>query len=360
MKIQSSVISLNGSRTYLREAEEKKSLRTWVGTERPDFENIGDPLRQKTPPTVTTDLVDLSRQAKNARETGSGAKADESQWSLGGKEGLKILLIERFIQELTGKKIKIRLPEGAQTTSTSGASESMASSQQFNRTSQSAGWGAEYDYRKTEHESEQTRFSASGVVETTEGRRIDFAFEMTMSRDFTTERNATFRAGDALKVDPLVISFTGEAATLADARFGFDLDSDGTEENIPFLAPGSGFLSLDTNGNDAIDNGSELFGPATGSGFGELSNLDEDGNGWIDENDSAFTRLRIWTRDSEGADALASLAEKGIGAIYLGRVSTLFDINGEDNVSLGSVKESGVYLSEDGSAGAIQEIDLTV
>jgi hypothetical protein len=41
-----------------------------------------------------------------------------------------------------------------------------------------------------------------------------------------------------------------------------------------------------------IDSGSELFGPATGSGFGELAALDGDGNGWIDENDDAFARLR--------------------------------------------------------------------
>ena len=49
---------------------------------------------------------------------------------------------------------------------------------------------------------------------------------------------------------------------------------------------------FDRNGNGKADNGSELFGVASGNGFADLRRLDEDRNGWIDESDAAFDRLQ--------------------------------------------------------------------
>lgn len=143
-------------------------------------------------------------------------------------------------------------------------------------------------------------------------------------------------------------------------KFRFDLDFDGKEDRISFVGPGSGFLALDLNGDGQINNGKELFGPNTGNGFSELAQYDEDGNQWIDENDSIYDRLRIWTKDSEGKDTLFALGQKGIGAIYLGNIDTSFAMKNQDNHLQGRVRKSGIYVSENGSVGTVQQIDLTL
>lgn len=63
-----------------------------------------------------------------------------------------------------------------------------------------------------------------------------------------------------------------------------------------------GFLVLDRNGNKNIDNGSELFGDSvimangnrSSSGFEALSELDENEDGVINEDDAVFGDLRVW------------------------------------------------------------------
>jgi hypothetical protein len=141
-------------------------------------------------------------------------------------------------------------------------------------------------------------------------------------------------------------------------QFQFDLNSDGTKEQIAFVAPGSGFLALDKNGDGTINNGSELFGPGTGNGFKDLAAYDSDGNGWIDENDAVFNNLRIWTKDSAGNDQLFTLSQKGVGALYLGNVATPFSVKDEQNALLGQVRSTGIFLQENGTVGTLQQVDL--
>ncbi len=83
------------------------------------------------------------------------------------------------------------------------------------------------------------------------------------------------------------------------------------------LKSGSGFLGLDSNNNGRIDNGKELFGTQSGDGFADLARYDSDGNGWIDEGDPVYARLKVWLKDASGADKVISLADAGVGAIYL-------------------------------------------
>ena len=60
-----------------------------------------------------------------------------------------------------------------------------------------------------------------------------------------------------------------------------------------------------------------------------------------------------------GSDQLSSLASLGIGAISLQAVSTPFEIKTASNQLLGSVRSSSVALNENGTAGVVQQIDLT-
>lgn len=208
-------------------------------------------------------------------------------------------------------------------------------------------------------EREATQFTAEGIVRTADGKDIKLSLELKMSREFASHTSLSVRAGDALK-DPLVINFGGTAAQLAQTTFKFDLDADGKTDNMRFVAPGSGFIALDHNGDGRINDGRELFGALSGDGFADLAKHDEDGNGWIDENDAVFPRLLVWSRDGDGSDRLQGLLQHGVGALYLGNADTPFALKDSSNALQGAVRASGIYLREDGGAGTLQQIDLVV
>ncbi|WP_343034879.1 hypothetical protein [Aromatoleum diolicum] len=223
-----------------------------------------------------------------------------------------------------------------------------------------AGFGVEYDFHASYQEYERTTFQAEGVVKTADGKEIRFSLDLSMERSFSESMSMQLRLGDARMTDPLVLDFAGPAAALSDTRFKFDLDADGQAEEIPMLGGGRGYLALDRNDNGRIDDGSELFGPTSGDGFAELAALDADGSGWIDESDPAFKQLRVWAPATEGDGSLQTATEAGVGALYLGNVATPFDLRGAANDALGVTRSSSIYLREDGSAGTVSQIDLSV
>ena len=212
----------------------------------------------------------------------------------------------------------------------------------------------------THHETENTHFSADGMINTMDGKRIDFTFEMNLAREFFREDQFTYSENGYTLIDPLIINLNTTMPQLAQTQFLFDLDMDGTKEDLPFLSPGTGLLSLDKNYDGMINDGSELFGPSTGNGFGELSQYDLDHNLWIDENDDIFDELTSWENDEQGQMQLTKIKDAGIGAIYLASIETPFDFKGENNFLDARIKKSGIALNEDGSVSSIQEMDWTV
>lgn len=210
-------------------------------------------------------------------------------------------------------------------------------------------------------EQETSSFYSSGTVKTADGRTIEFDIEAEMSRSFAEYTSVKIDYSAVQLMDPLVINLEGGTAEVSDQKFFFDIDCDGKEDNISLLARGCGFLALDRNGDGVINDGSELFGAKSGDGFGDLAVFDMDGNGWIDENDEIFNHLRIWTKDDSGNDKLVALGVAGVGAIYLGHIGTKFSLNSkEDNATNAVVRESGIFLHEDGQSGILQQVDLAV
>jgi hypothetical protein len=207
-------------------------------------------------------------------------------------------------------------------------------------------------------ESEQTSVTAQGIIKTADGKEIDFDLEVHMSRQFMQSHAVHIQAGE--KIDPLVVNFGGMSGQVTQDTFSFDLDMDGTDEEMSFPGQGSGFLAMDRDGNGAIDDGSELFGPETGNGFAELAGYDQDEDGWIDEADSVFSDLKIWSKEPDGQDRLVSIGKMGIGAIYLGSIDSSFGIKDTSNQSLAEVTHTGMYLTEQGLAGSVQEMDFVV
>ena len=209
------------------------------------------------------------------------------------------------------------------------------------------------------NESEYTSFASTGLALTEDGRKISFGVEFSMARNFS-QKFESITSENIILTDPLIINIDSKYAGLTDVKFKFDLDNDGVKDDISFAAEGSGFLALDKDGNGTIDNGSELFGTSSGDGFKDLAAYDEDGNSWIDENDAVYSKLRVWTKDSEGNDKLLDLKEANVGAIYLGSASTEFSIKNDQNALQGAVRKTGIYLKETGEVGTIQHVDLAM
>ena len=218
----------------------------------------------------------------------------------------------------------------------------------------------EVDVNVTEYykESECTTFSACGTVQTSDGESIDLNLNLEMSRSYESTLEYK-RTEQVVFTDPLVINFNGTAAELTEEKYEFDLDVDGEMEWISFLDEDSGMLALDKNEDGIINDGSELFGAISGDGFADLAQYDEDNNGFIDEADSIFSDLKIWSKH-EGEDQLSSLLDRNVGAIYLGSTDTPFELKDGDNETQGRIRQSGIYLDEDGGTGTVQQIDMVV
>ena len=208
-------------------------------------------------------------------------------------------------------------------------------------------------------EEEHTTFATTGTVKTADGREISFNLEVGMSRRFEEYYEETYSTGMVTYCDPLVINLDTDIAQVSDQKFFFDLDQDGKEEEISSLKSGSGFLALDINGDGVINDGGELFGTKSGNGFADLAKYDSDGNGWIDEADDIWKKLLIWTKDEDGNDKLYHLSDLGVGAIGLGNVSTQFALNSEkDNQHNAMIRNTGIFLYENGNVSTVQHLDL--
>ena len=350
MKIANATLAMCGTHAFAQQREVSESLNVSIGRRPPPGNNSN--------PAPSRDRVSLSGNPGPAPQSTSSEAAKNDQDSEIDKDP-KLSLIRSVVEMLIGRRLRLFEARDLER-ATAEVQAPAAPAQTSSQSAPSAGFSVAYDYHSTYSEVEQTNFSASGVVNTADGREISFNVNLSMSRSYYEETNVSIRLGDAAKTtDPLVLNFAGTAAQLTDQRFSFDLNADGQQEQINFVAPGSGFLVFDRNGDGKVNDGRELFGPTTGEGFQELATFDADGNNWIDENDAIFNQLKIWTRNAEGKDVLRTLREANVGAINLSHAATPFSIKNAANELQAQIRTSGTFLQEDGNAGTIQQIDLT-
>ncbi len=349
MIIASSTVSLESQHASTERHSVHERLRFWTGGTRPDFEG-----ESRAGPAATVSISEAAKAAQNQEAEAIQNSEEEVE------NDPRTQLIRRMVEAMTGQKIRLVRAHDLQPDEEPRKHDDHGLHVGEAARQARAGWGMEYDRQESHFESEQTTFSAEGVVRTSDGREIRFELQLQMQREFMQESSVSVRAGDAARKDPLVLNFDGTAAQLTSAKFAFDIDSNGATDQISFVGPGSGFLALDLNRNGKIDNGTELFGTQSGNGFADLAQYDSDGNQWIDENDPVFADLRIWSRNSAGADSLSTLAQRNVGALYLGNVASPFSIKDANNTALGQVRSSGIYLGENGSAGTLQQVDLFV
>ena len=355
LRISSSSIGMESARSYssvtLRSARmyrgESKNLSAGKGNGfLGSFWGMGDEAQAKDTDessNAQTTLQDVSLHFQNLSNTGRiTARSEERE----ARETIRQHCMKFLMYLLFGDKHKQELDElwGANAGSSSQGS-----------TYESYGISNTYYHTETE----TTSFATTGVVNTADGRQISFGLSLEMSRSFTEYYEENYDIGVLHCTDPLVINLNGNVAELSDQKFFFDLDCDGKKEEISSLKAGSGYLALDLYQDGVLHDGSELFGTQSGNGFADLAKYDTDGNGWIDENDAVWDKLLIWTKDENGNDKQYHLSEAGVGAICLQNNRTEFSLNSmKDNHTNGVIRNTGIFLYENGNVGTVQHLDL--
>lgn len=354
MKIANSSVSLSSSSETLRVEARSERLRMWVGRE-PGSEAAPVSAAQAPRGGQAPEQVPAPARAEN-----KGDCACETSDSGFDRNLRDLLILLRTVDPKADLDAVLRNVEEIQNSYSAqplDLGEANGNVPTPPSSEEGVGFGLEYDLEEHRIEAQRTQFQARGSVTTADGREINFATELEMSRLEASSRTVSVRAGDAAKrVDPLVLNFGTGAPSFAGTH-EFDLTSDGEKETLARLTPASAYLAWDQNGNDTIDNGSELFGPTTGNGFSELAAHDGDGNGWIDEADPMFSRLRLWSPSEEGGGTLKTLAEVDVGALYLHAVSTPFSVR-SGGTAQAEVAASSVYLKESQGVGTLQHVDL--
>ncbi len=365
MRIASSSVLLAATHVYERVSTRQESMKLWIGDEEPQEKRAAAAAQ---PPPALAGLAALTEPAKVAAATPAATvdpetaePGDEDRSKGTPKDELDLAILRRTFRlgrTLTKGAHEVRSAYAdarrAADEASARAREGQAVEGQGAEPPPKEGWGLRYDLTETSATYERTTFAAAAQVTTADGRSIQLTAALSMERAEVSTREVHVLAGDARKIDPLVLNLAGGAATF-DGNTRFDLDANGTQESIAQLGGGSAYLAQDRNGNGAIDSGAELFGPTTGSGFGELAALDQDGNGWVDEGDAAFASLRLWS-PSQGT--LSPLRAADVGALYTGSAATPFEVKGAGGQAQGSVAATGLFLREDGSAGTLQHVDL--
>ena len=343
MKIESSLVAMRSQHTRMEITAEQESLRIR--------------RRETAPPSPPP------------RAEASPAPAEETLAVKSGEEDLtpldemKLGILKLLLEKLTGLKIKVFSSRElkARLQEIQDQLQPQQPPPRHNSEVQRGGdFALAYDYNFSHIETENTQVQMQALVQTSDGKTINVGVQLNLSRQLVQHQEIHLRAGDQKLLDPLVINFNGNSAELTQRQFQFDLNADGQTDQIAFLKPGSGFLALDKNRDGVINDGRELFGALGGNGFEELARYDTDGNYFIDEADAIFQQLKIWTKDADGKDRLMAIGQAGIGAIYLGHVSSEFSLVDGQQQQAGLLRETGFFLREDGSAGTVQKIDLVV
>jgi Ca2+-binding RTX toxin-like protein len=164
---------------------------------------------------------------------------------------------------------------------------------------------------------------------------------------------------------PIVLDLDGDGVETVSGTTGvfFDHDGNGFAEQTNWVGADDGILALDRNGDGRINNGTELFGNQTvlstggkaNNGYEALAELDDNRDGRIDQQDAAYSSLRIW-RDADGdgyshSAELRTLQELDVASINVSySSSTYVDSLGNPH------RQISAYSRSDGSSGATADV----
>lgn len=345
MYITATALSMDASQTY-KEVEQRVSGLTSTPMTAGTSEAFGIRLASMLASTTQTQINCHSAIRRTANSTTSSASSTN-----GTRQSTTLL--SQMTEQVIGQSVTIRALQDSLTTNAALRAMQQAPASVASLQTVSFTRGTVYS------QSAALLFSAQGSVQTADGREIGFDLGLSMQQHTVAMETASF-AVTGLFIDPLILQFDLDAPLLADTNFLFDIDCDGEMEDVACPGSGCGFLAFDRNGDGRINNGSELFGPESGSGFGELAALDSDANQWIDENDPIFDQLLIWTLDGQGGERRCSLREAGVGAIAVTHAGSAFELRRQDGSVVGTIAASGLFLTEEGEVRPMHEVDLAL
>lgn len=160
--------------------------------------------------------------------------------------------------------------------------------------------------------------------------------------------------------DPIILDLDGNGFAFSSIDQGvlFDINADGSADRIGWTSR-DGILAFDLDGNGLIDNGSEIFTPDFNggtfeSGLAALASLDSNGDGRIDADDEAFSKLSIWVDANNNGitdeGELSSLSAHKVASISLGATATGGEQDGQ------TIFSEGTFTFEDGTTGSYVEV----
>ncbi len=295
------------------------------------------PVIDKTIPEPTV-AEKTSTESKTSEEQNEDALPFNALQSIG--------VVKRILEQLTSGKL-LSWIEGS-------SAQKIAAQQQQTTESPAAETAVadngstilEFNYRY-----QALSASFSGEATLADGSHISWSFAFEMQEEYWSFQSYQ----QAALKDPLVLSLTGSPVQLQTTGSNFDFSGQGAEGLLPGLGNGQYYLVHDKNQNGKADSGLELFGPASNQGFTELAALDTNQNGFIDPTDNSWQQLQLW----DGVSRQKPLADFGIAAISTSSVATAFGLY-DGQALLGRIARSGIFLSQQGSAGLIQQVDLNI
>lgn len=280
----------------------------------------------------------ISTESKGSEEQNEDALPFNALQSIG--------VVKRILEQLTSGKLLSWIE---------GSSAQKIAAQQQQNTKSNANEAAPSDNGSTilefNYRYQELSASFSGEATLADGSNISWSFAFEMQEEYVSFQSYQ---QTALK-DPLVLSLNGSPVQLQTTGSRFDFSGQGSEGLLPGLGNGQYYLVHDKNQNGKADSGLELFGPASNQGFTELAQLDNDHNGFIDAQDKSWQQLQLW----DGVSGQKPLADFGIAAISTSSVATAFGLY-DGQALLGRIARSGIFLSQQGTAGLVQQVDLNI
>jgi len=218
-----------------------------------------------------------------------------------------------------------------------------------------------------QHQQQSLSYQVSGQFDLN-GSSYDVNYALDLTSEFTFSQSFEITAA-ALK-DPLIVQFGAQGIGSIQGTRSFDLVDEKPNEQLPIFSGDVAYLVYDQNKNGVADNGSELFGPQSGSGFAELAELDSNQNGFIEKEDVAYQSLYLWqpaltkTEDEgKGANARGqwlSLSEAGIQAISTNAIATPFTFYDDTHQVAAQLQQSSFALSDSGQAYGVHHVDVRI
>jgi hypothetical protein len=331
MQIRSSDLSLAGTSTRLFRQERSERLEMWTG-ERPQRQQAESPRRLI--PAADDGLTKRLEQAAKAKQT------EAAKEQLDPELEKLLLILEKVFGAKGARKFALKM-QALQVDQ----QQAVAAVQQQTAQPQRVGWGVEYELHERTVETQSASLRAEGELTLADGTALAFRLDWSQSSVRIEERSLRVAMGDAQLKDPLVLDLDGDGIRFSGELARIDLDRDGSTESVARPAGADRIVALD----------GRLLGADSGQAFRDLAALDGDGNGWIDDGDAAHGRLQLW-------DGLrfTSLQAGGVAAIATASVALPFQHRGEDGGLQAVGRRGGVFLSADGRAGAVAQVDLVV